>query len=305
MMERKELEELREKVSCGVLLEQSGWKVDVKESTRRAVKYRRADGEIVITIHDGKGWFDPLSDAKGDVFKLARHLGDASFPCAVETVANLIGIMPAEPVWHKPARKKSPNSVRQRWHRRARLTLNSPAWRFLEGVRCLPRKILDRAAADDCLREGPHGSMWAAHKDASDTVTGWEERGPSWRGFSSGGSKTLFRFGCNLAQRICVTEAAIDAISLAALEQLRGDTLYASTGGGWAPATVQAIVAFASKTGRELVAATDNNRQGDIYSDRLKTISADAGCAYTRLRPIAGDWNEDLKAKMRNEEKKE
>ena len=299
MMERKNLEELREKVSCGVLLEQAGWAVDVKESTRRAVKYRRADGEVVITIHDGKGWFDPLSDAKGDVFKLARHLGDASFSCAVETVANLIGYVPSQPVWHKPARKKSPDSVRQRWQRRARLKSGSPAWRYLESARSIPGDILDRAAADDCLRDGPYGSMWAAHTNASGAVIGWEERGPSWRGFSSGGNKTLFRFGCNLAQRICVTEAAIDAISLAALEQLRGDTLYTSTGGGWAPATVQAIVAFASKTGRELVAATDNNRQGDIYADRLETISADAGCAYARIRPFAGDWNEDLKAKMR------
>ena len=37
--------------------------------------------------------------------------------------------------------------------------------------------------------------MWAAHLDNDGVVTGWEERGPQWRGFSTGGVKVLFRFG--------------------------------------------------------------------------------------------------------------
>jgi hypothetical protein len=48
------------------VLETFGFAVDLKESTPKAVKYRRGD-DIIIVIHDGKGWFDPLSDAKGDV----------------------------------------------------------------------------------------------------------------------------------------------------------------------------------------------------------------------------------------------
>jgi CHAT domain-containing protein len=60
------------------------------------------------------------------------------------------------------------------------------------------------AAADECancLREGPYGSMWAAHLDESGSVTGWEERGPDWRGFSTGGTKTLFQLGSTDAMR--------------------------------------------------------------------------------------------------------
>lgn len=44
------------------------------ESTQRAVKYRR-DSEIIIMIHDGRGWFDPLSEAKGDVLPVAHLYG--------------------------------------------------------------------------------------------------------------------------------------------------------------------------------------------------------------------------------------
>ncbi|MDI6837950.1 MAG: hypothetical protein QMD99_19865, partial [Rhizobiaceae bacterium] len=51
-MEKQELEDLRERVPCGVVLEQAGFAVDVKESTRKAVKYRRG-AEIVIVIHEG------------------------------------------------------------------------------------------------------------------------------------------------------------------------------------------------------------------------------------------------------------
>ena len=89
--------------------------------------------------------------------------------------------------------------------------------------------------------------MWAAHSDSVGVITGWEERGPSWRGFATGGAKELFRLGAADCLRICVTEAAVDAMSLAALEELRDDTLYISTGGGWAPATEDAIRALAGR----------------------------------------------------------
>lgn len=93
-------------------------------------------------------------------------------------------------------------------------------WRYLRDGRCLPEAIIHDAIRHNVLREGPHGSMWAAHVDADGGVTGWEERGPDWRGFSTGGSKVLFRFGSLDAQRLCVTEAAIDAMSLSAFERV-------------------------------------------------------------------------------------
>ena len=61
-------------VSCATVLESvSGWKLDAGESTRRALDYRR-DGEVPIVNHDGRGWWDPLTQAKGDVFSLVQRL---------------------------------------------------------------------------------------------------------------------------------------------------------------------------------------------------------------------------------------
>ena len=37
-MEKAELEELRDKVNCGAVLETAGFAVDLKESTRKAVE---------------------------------------------------------------------------------------------------------------------------------------------------------------------------------------------------------------------------------------------------------------------------
>jgi len=139
--------------------------------------------------------------------------------------------------------------------------------------------------------------MWARHIDDADVVVGWEERGPQWRGFATGGTKTLFRFGPRDATRFAVTEAAIDAMSLAAIEGLRRDTLYVSTGGGWSPATEAALAALARNPGAELVAATDNNTQGESFARRLREVAEAADCGWRRSIPEREDWNEQLKAK--------
>lgn len=303
IMEKEKLEELRDRVPCAALLEQAGFAIDVKESTRKAVKYRRG-AEIVIVIHGGRGWFDPLSDAKGDVFGLAEHLEGVSFVEALDRVATLVGVIVRDPVWSRPAGKPAySTSVSERWAIRRRPWQGSMTWRYLRSERCLPATIIREAIQSDVLREGPYGSMWAAHVNDDGVVTGWEERGPDWRGFSTGGSKILFRLGSPDATRLCVTEAAIDAMSLAAFEGLRESSLYLSTGGGWSPMTGAAVRKLAARPGSVLVAATDANSQGETFAGRLRDIADEVGCDWFRLKPPAEDWNEALKA--RDEENRE
>ena len=301
-MERRDIDELRQKVLCAAVLEKSGWAIDRRESTRRAVKYRRGD-DITIVIHDGRGWFDPLSDAKGDVFALALHLGEADFRSACAHVADLVGFTPSESLWTRPPRTWPLLPLAQRWANRLAPHPDSATWCYLHDERCLPEAILRAAIQQDLLRAGPHGSMWAAYTNDDGGLVGWEERGPRWRGFASGGAKVLFRFGAANPDRACVTEGAIDAMSLAALEysgaNLRDGSLYVATGGGWSPASDMAIRLLAGRPGLLLVAATDNNAQGDVYARRLRIIASDAGCGFERLRPSCEDWNEDLQAQRK------
>lgn len=287
-------DQIKEKVPCSALLESRGWKVDVRESTNRAIKYRRADGEIIIVNHHGRGWFDPTSQAKGDVYDLAQHLGADGFPSAMQVVNELVGFVPRDPVWQRKSRRGASVAPSKRWSDRSPPTPGSDAWAYLTGARGIPAVVIERAVAAGRLREGPKGSMWAAHLNAAGGVAGWEERGPNWRGFAAGGSKTLFLLGKERAQRLCVTEAAIDAMSLAAIEDCRVDTIYASTGGGWAPATDQFIRALAARPGSLVVAAGDANDQGDVYAARLREIAVAAGASFLRLWPDAEDWNAQI-----------
>ncbi|RWJ60402.1 MAG: DUF3991 domain-containing protein [Mesorhizobium sp.] len=303
-MEKSDVEELRSGVPCAAVLERAGFAVDRQKSTKRAVKFRRGD-EIIIVIHDGKGWFDPLSDAKGDVFRLVEHLEGVPFVDALDHVAELIGFVSSEPVWTRvPSNNRPDLAIPERWQARRKPWRGSMTCRYLTDERRLPETVIGAAIRQDRLREGPRGSMWAAHIDEAGAVTGWEERGPNWRGFATGGGKVLFRFGRDDAARFCVTEAAIDAMSLAALEEVQPDSLYLSTGGGWAPASVAAIRRLAARKGALLVAATDNNAQGDIYAGRLERMAVEAGCGFERLRPAADDWNEDLRAMKEPEKEK-
>lgn len=300
-MEKADLDELRGKVPCSLVLEQAGFALDFRESTRKAMKYRRA-GEIIIVIHGGKGWFDPLGDGKGDVFNLVEHLQGVRFVEAIHEVASLVGFVPSEPVWQRDSNDRAPVlSIPERWSFRRKPWRDSATWRYLRDARGLPERIIRVAISTNVLREGPHGSMWAAHTDIDGAVTGWEERGPDWLGFASGGTKVLFRLGQRDALRLCVTEAAIDAMSLAAIEGVREGCLYLSSGGGWSPATAEALRELAIRPGSQLVAATDANSQGDVFAERLREIAEEVGCDWLRLTPPAEDWNDALRDQMSGE----
>ena len=159
-MERRDLETLRGQVSCVAVLESNGWAIDIKESTRRAIKYRRGQGEIIIVTHGGLGWFDPLSDAKGDVFALSRHLGKFGFVDALDEVSQLTNFQASQPMWKRPVhRNENHATIVARWAARPRIKQGSLAWLYLNHGRGIPANILALAIEKDCIREGPYGSV--------------------------------------------------------------------------------------------------------------------------------------------------
>ena len=94
-----------------------------------------------------------------------------------------------------------------------------------------------------------------------------------------------------------IAEAPIDAMSIAAIEQLRPDSLYVATGGAMGPATLTALEAIcaqlAARPGSVVESAADANRAGDRYAERHAEIARVAGVAFRRLRPPEGlDWND-------------
>jgi len=303
-----ELDQLRAGVSCAALLErlQPGWLLDKGESTPKCLKYRRGAGEVLIINHGGRGWWDPMSDAKGDVFSLTQHLDPAlNFGQVRKLLRGMVGIRPAHPEMErgsaKPERPAVP--VAQLWVRRRRLGRGSATWGYLTGERALPAAVLAAADLFDAVREGPCGSAWFAHRGHAGELTGIDMRGPDWRGFSKASDKSLFRLpgGTGAPTRLAVCEAPIDALSLAALEGLRADTLYLATTGGMGPQTLACLDALlrdlAGQPEGVLVAATDADQAGERYAQRLAERAQAAGVRWERLVPPSGqnDWNDQVK----------
>jgi hypothetical protein len=301
-----EIEWLKAEVSCAVLLERLPpvWRLDRAESSRRSLKYRRGKGEITIVNHDGRGWWDPLSDRKGDIFTLVRHLEPGlNFGEARRVLRGFVGIAPSFPAALRARRTRASQvPVVLRWERRRKLSRGSPTWRYLAERRGLPETILMAACAADAAREGPRGSAWFAHRDDAGHLTGIEMRGADYRNFSAGGDKTLFRLpgGSGRLTRITVCEATIDALSLAAIECVRGDTLYAATAGGMGPGTIaslqQLLRALAADPAGLLIAATDADIAGRRHAVRLQEMAMKVGVHFDRILPPDGlnDWNDAL-----------
>ena len=303
--EDAELEQFRRGVSCAALLEgwAPAWRLDRKESTRRALKYRRGEGEVLIVNHDGRGWWDPQSTAKGDIFDLVQYLDpNLNFGQVRRELRRFVGAVPTFPLALSGGAKNDPGvPIATRWMMRPRLRRASPVWAYLARTRRLPASVLEAADRADILREGPYGSAWFAHRDDANTVRHVEIRGPDFKGSLQGGTKSLFRLSRAAPRhsRVVITEAPIDALSVAAIEGIRADTLYAATGGGMGPGTVQAIERLLGQMAQYpdalLAGATDANRAGDRYAARHAKLAAAAGISFERLAPPAGtDWNDVL-----------
>ena len=300
-----EIETLKRDVSCATLLERlpPPWTLDKRESTRHALKYRRGAGEILIVNHDQRGWWDPHSDARGDVCSLVQHLDRSlHFGHVRQVLRRFAGVAPSFPEALRSSKAAAGVAPAVRWAKRPRLRLGSAGWGYLATIRRLPAPILVEAARLDAVREGFRGSVWFAHR-RDDMVSHVEVRGPEFRGSLRGGAKSLFRFSTardGEATRLALAEAPIDALSLAALEHLRSDTIYAATGGGMGDGTIAAIAQTLAGLGRstapELASAADANDAGERYAARHAELARSAGIPFVRLAPTVGaDWNDVLK----------
>jgi hypothetical protein len=302
MNEDAELDLFRAQVNCAAVLENLGqpWHLDKNGSTRRAMKYRRGEGEVLIVTHEGRGWWDPQSAAKGDVFTLVQHLDPSlNFGHVREVLRRFVGITPRyTPAERRRGGQGDTRSVAERWASRPRLRPGCAAWNYLVQARALPTAVLTAAAEKDIIRDGAYGSTWFAHVDQG-PVTHVEIRGPSFKGSLKGGHKTLFRLrpGAVETTRLVIAEAPIDALSVAAMEQLRTDSLYVATGGGMGPGTLAALqticAELATRPGSIVESVADADRAGDRYAERHAEIARAAGVTFLRLRPPEGqDWND-------------
>lgn len=293
-MHDAELDELRNRVDCRAVLEKAGWQLDAPESSRNAAKYRDGLARIVIVTHNGRGWFDPLNDCRGDVITLAQHLWGVNIGHARKALRPLTGIAPLMQLEER-ARMTKLVKAPALWTDAKAPGHGSPGWLYLTEARGLPKATIEVAIRAGVLREGIYGTIWALHRRLDQQPCGWEMRGPAYKGFARGGRKTLFRLGeIDTASRIAVTESFIDALSLATIEDWPPTTAYISTGGGFGPETATSLSSLVPQSAR-LVAATDNGAGGELLAGRLYKLATKTGIGFSRLYPVAKDWNDQLR----------
>ena len=210
-------------------------------------------------------------------------------------------------------KREPPIPVALRWARRPRLRRCSDTWRYLAS-RGLPDEVLTAAGWSDVAREGPHGSVWFAHRDSAGLVVHVDVRGPTYKGSLTGGCKALFLFVSGKharRKRLVLAESAIDALSRAVIERLREDTIYAATGGGMGPSTIDALkarlLALKGSPDALLESATDANPAGDRYAARHEEIAVSLSVPFKRLRPPieGGDWNDVLRGSFQRDRRHE
>jgi hypothetical protein len=139
-----EVQRLRASIHCATVLEKlaDGWKLDRRESTRHCLKYRRGSGEIVIINHGGRGWWDPQSEDKGDVFDLVQRLHPRlNFGEVRRELRPLAGVAPscAPLEQRRSSRKDVP--IEERWESRPQITWGTRTWRHLTQERALPPRV--------------------------------------------------------------------------------------------------------------------------------------------------------------------
>lgn len=295
-----ELERFKSEISLAEVAAAHGYQLDRQHSSRSSLVMRHPDGDkiVVATGEDGHGvFFSVRTNASGSVidFVMERrglNLGQVrgvlrpylsggvfSFPTAKSSP--LPRLPKPQPIPHDRA------ALVSRW-----LGFRPYGGGYLEG-RGLSRETI--AAFAERIRLDERGNTVFRHDDL-DGLLGWEVKNRGFTGFVGGGLKALFGVRVEVAPqtsppRVALAESAIDVMSFYQTDPKPG--LYLSFGGSLSPEQHALLGDVLTRYPEaEVVAATDNDPEGDEFADLIGSIRPDV----TRARPPKGkDWNDAIR----------
>jgi len=295
MTRETELEHFKS-LNLGELAVSYGYQLDKRESSRSSLVMRHSDGDkiIIATGEDGHGiFFSVTSNASGSVLDFIMHrqggnLGHARqtlrryAPSSFPTALSLSSALPKpRPIPHDRT------ALMVAWHR---FKPCHPA--YIESRGLTPDTI---ATFSDRIRTDERHNTVFRHDDLSG-LSGWEIKNKGFTGFARGGKKAFFACKAGIQpedkiNRLVVAESALDAMSF--YQHDPSPTLVLSFGGGLSPEQEELLCYVLTKyPAAEIVTATDNDPQGEVFADLIKAHRPDA----TRALPVKGkDWNDSLR----------
>jgi hypothetical protein len=306
-----ELDDMK-RVDIGVIADLGGW-LDVSRSHadssdplgKRYRIFTRGGDTLKCSQVDGKWlWTSNKSGTSGSAIDLwLQDNPGKSIGHARQAFREILGTAqrptPASIPQRVPEREDH-TEARRRWMAAPQLSATSYSYAEERGI---SRSTLERFPNE--VRSGAFGGIYFAHRN---TETGdilgfeqrWEKDGQKNAArFAKGGRKTVNVLGNSAtAIRMVVVEGGLDALALAELE-VRNDTIYVSTGGGFGPLTEVALQRLA--IGKAVVSAFDNDEAGAAMHEKLRGLISGAEryappCEINGSEAFCKDWLDVLKA---------
>lgn len=269
-------------------------------------KHKWRDAGHIISINHGK-FMDWLADqGGGGSIDLVMHVQHVDFKAAVQWLSGQT-LMPRTtyPTWQteetEPRTLKMPEPDQRRW---------DSVRQYLTETRKLSPVLVDRLRDRgllyaDILQNAVfvrhalngQGTHWQRGEAIGATLRGTWGEGNGFHGMAPGSSREQGWFwlgiGKGEVRRVLLTESAIDALSLAMLDQQRsqspGATVYLSTDG--AGAIPLEALRHVMERGGQVFVAFDGDSPGEAMAWRV----AEQLPGVKRLTPAYGkDWNERL-----------
>jgi len=306
---QEELEKFKTKINLVEYAQSQGYQYLTKQSSRNSAVLAHESGDkiVVATDTDGHGiYFSIIDNAdNGTIIDFVQNRSSIGLKQVRQELRNWHELPKTQPAKYIPREKPQPIS-------RDRLKIMSAASRFkvVQEHDYLEKRGIDQSILKNDRFVGTvaidnRGNAIFPHYD-QDGITGFTIKNENYTGFSKGGTKALWRSQTNEGdRRLVIVESAIDAMSYHQLfTEKNPHTRYISTGGTISSLQLDLIktaMADLTKTGGEIVIATDNDKAGNKLAQTL-TVEAPSQSNITRDIPKLGkDWNELLQHNRQQE----
>lgn len=235
-----------------------------KKSTRSTsfLKHSDTGHKIIVSVRAGSGHYTFFSigrdhEQAGSCIDLLQLIHGRSFTlgkCRQFMRPFIHGTLPASrcPRTANHTRTLLPTSteialVRSNFHRIA-IPLESGNNAYLNNMRKLTAETLANPHFARSVYQDSNGRAVFPHRDKHGEITGFASRGPDWKSFSKGGTKSLWFADPGPEERnaLCVGEAVISVLSYASLHY-NSKTCYLSTEGAMSPLQFELIASAIRK----------------------------------------------------------
>ena len=275
-----------------------------EKSTQNSPSLKNAKGDhIVIKVQpDGAHtFFSPTSEHKGSIFDFVMWQENCDFQAAGEKIRYLLGREMEHDFKAGSTAPQHKSFDREAVKKLKVLTYS----KYLES-RGIHDTLLQHGRFKGTIFIDEHNNVVFPHFKGKEIV-GYVKKNYKFSGFSEGGEKLLWKSNQFPSDtRLVVCEAAIDGLSYATMlaenpkhKESFFHTRFISIDGGMSPEAEKALrteVASLPEKGI-VVAAFDNDSQGEKYTKKLKEICAECHREMKVAIPKQKkDWNEVLQS---------